>query len=83
MYYKIVNKYVPHEHANNIIINRLVFSTNKIHIMLFTRTLYLDFKMTYMKAVKEKKQQFVFNGSQFLTAYAKLMLDYLGPKFEK
>lgn len=51
--------------------------------MLFTRTLYLDFKMTYMKAVKEKKQQFVFNGSQFLTAYAKLMLDYLGPKFEK
>lgn len=50
---------------------------------MFTRTLYFEFKLAYMNAVKEKKQQFMFNKQQFLTAYAKLMLAYLEPKFEK
>lgn len=39
--------------------------------------------MEYAKAVNNRKTQFKFDGHDFLTEYAKYLLEYLKPKFEK
>lgn len=51
--------------------------------MAFTKQNYMDFKLEYMKAVRQKKEQFTFRGQEFLTSFAKYLLEYLSSKFEK
>lgn len=51
--------------------------------MTFTTTTYFQFKSEYLKAVQNKSEQFCFEGHDFLTEYAKYVLEYLKPKFEK
>jgi len=49
----------------------------------FTPQLYKELKSAYKKAVETKEEQFIFNGHEFLTNYAKYVLEYLGQYFEK
>ena len=51
--------------------------------MTFTKQIYMDFKLEYMKSVRGRKEQFTFAGHEFLTSYAKYLLEYLSSKFEK
>jgi hypothetical protein len=51
--------------------------------MVFTKQVYQEFKMAYVKALNDNKDQFSFQGHDFLTSYAKYLLMYLKPKFEK
>lgn len=51
--------------------------------MTFTLDTYLRFKAQYLKAVSNHQTQFTFDGHEFLTEYAKYLLQYLKPKFEK
>ena len=51
--------------------------------MNFNLQTYNRFKTEYQRAVKENKEQFTFDGHSFLTQYAKYLLQYLKPKFEK
>jgi len=38
---------------------------------------YKDFKKLYEKAKKEEAESFMYGNSEFLTAYAKYVLEYL------
>ena len=51
--------------------------------MTFTKEVYLEFKVQYMESVRGKKETFFFKGHEFLTSYAKYVLEYISPKFEK
>lgn len=42
----------------------------------FTENTYEAFKKAYNKAVEEGKHDFFFNGHQFLTSYAKYLIEY-------
>lgn len=42
----------------------------------FTENTYEAFKKAYKKAVEEGKHDFFFNGHQFLTSYAKYLIEY-------
>jgi hypothetical protein len=55
----------------------------KITDMTFTHDTYSRFKSHYLKATKNKKEKFTFDGHEFLTGYAKYLLMFLKPKFEK
>jgi len=48
----------------------------------FDRPTYQRLKAEYQKSVKNQKEIFVFDGCEFLTDYAKYVLEYLKPKFE-
>lgn len=51
--------------------------------MTFTLDTYKRFKLQYQNASKGGLKQFKFEGYDFLTDYAKYLLQYLKPKFEK
>ena len=51
--------------------------------MNFNLQTYIRFKSEYQKAVKGNQKQFTFEGHEFLTEYAKYLLQYLKPRFEK
>lgn len=40
-------------------------------------------RKAYNKAVEEKKDSFVFQGDEFVTSYAKYLLEYLDMQFGK
>ena len=40
-----------------------------------------ELEKAYHKAVKDKKETFIFDGGEFLTDYAKYLIEYLKPKF--
>lgn len=44
---------------------------------------YTELKSLYAKAVTDKADSFKFMGESILTSYAKYVLEYLKPKFEK
>lgn len=48
----------------------------------FTPALFRKLKHCYKKAVTEKKDMFVFDGREILTAYAKYLIEYLETKFK-
>jgi hypothetical protein len=48
----------------------------------FNHPTYQRFKKVYQSAVKNNIEIFVFDGHEFLTAYAKYVMEYLKPKFE-
>ena len=43
---------------------------------------FKELKNLYAQAVKDKKEQFVFKGKDFLTDYAKYVIEWLEPKFK-
>jgi len=49
----------------------------------FDENLYLSLKEGYAKAVKENREQFSLEGRILLTSYARYVLEYLSPRFEK
>lgn len=49
----------------------------------FDKNKYENLKMKYQKSVDSQQDMFIFEGHQFLTAYAKYVLEYLSPIFEK
>ena len=48
----------------------------------FTATKFKKLKTIYNKAVKEQKESFTFEGDEWLTQYAKHVIEYLTPKFK-
>ena len=58
-------------------------SSKSIYMTItFNHPTYQRFKNTYNTAVKDNVEMFVFDGHEFLTAYAKYVMEYLKPKFE-
>lgn len=49
----------------------------------FTKEAFEKFKKLYEKSDAEDKESFEFDGHEVLTAYAKYLLQYLEPQFEK
>lgn len=49
-------------------------------MITFTREKVNKFKRAYNKAVKEKKESFIFNDREVLTSYAKYMIEYLNTR---
>jgi hypothetical protein len=54
----------------------------KTTMINFDRTKVKALRKAYSEAVKEKREQFVFEEKDFLTAYAKYLLQYLGSVFK-
>ena len=48
----------------------------------FDRESYKNFKTDYNSAVENNKEMFVFEGNEFLTSYAKYVVEYLTPMFK-
>ena len=51
--------------------------------MEFTKLKYIKLKGAYRNAVRNGKDQFVFEGQAILTSYAKYLIQYLEMKFGK
>lgn len=49
----------------------------------FDQRLFLSLKEEYAKAVEENREQFSLEGHILLTSYAKYLIEYLSPNFEK
>ncbi len=49
----------------------------------FDQQTYFDLKKSYTENQKKHIEVFDFHGHKILTAYAKYLLQYLKPKFEK
>lgn len=49
----------------------------------FDKETYLSLKKEYGKAVEEGRETFSLDGHVLLTSYAKYMIEYLSPRFEK
>lgn len=49
----------------------------------FDESLYLSLKKEYGKAVEEGREQFSLEGRILLASYAKYLIEYLSPRFEK
>ena len=47
----------------------------------FDRQKLKELKTLYNKAVKESKESFTYNGDEYLTSYAKYMIEYLDSQF--
>ena len=48
----------------------------------FNQESFKNFKSEYNSAVENKLEMFVFEGNEFLTSYAKYVVEYLKSKFE-
>jgi hypothetical protein len=48
----------------------------------FNKESFKNFKTEYNSAVKNNHEMFVFDGNDFLTSYAKYVIEYLKTKFE-
>jgi len=51
--------------------------------MQWTKEAYLDLKRQYESAVSEGQEQFVFQGVELLTTFAKYLLEFLDNEFNK
>lgn len=51
--------------------------------MQWTKEDYLDLKRQYESAVSEGQEQFVFQGVELLTTFAKYLLEFLDKEFNK
>ncbi len=51
--------------------------------LLINAEQYRSLKSLYAKAVKDKMDQFIFQGKDMLTSYAKYLIEFLKPNFEK
>jgi len=49
----------------------------------FNKEQFILFKQAYEEAVRLKHRIFIFNGQELLTGYAKYMIEYLDPIFNK
>lgn len=49
----------------------------------FDRNKLKDLKRHYKKALEAKKETFIFNGDEYLTSYAKYVIEYLESQFKK
>lgn len=49
---------------------------------LFTKTKFIRFVKLYKRAVKNKRDCFMFEEQSMLTSYAKYLIEYLEPKFK-
>jgi len=52
-------------------------------IVNFNREKLGQFKKIYLAAVEDKKETFIFDGEEYLTGYAKYVVEYLEMKFKK
>lgn len=48
-----------------------------------TKASFQAFRRVYNKAVKDNKSEFMYSGYEFLTSYAKYVIEYVEPKFKK
>lgn len=51
--------------------------------LMFTQKRYNKFKKDYNQAIESKKSHFIFYGREVLIDYAKYVLEYLKPQYEK
>jgi hypothetical protein len=49
--------------------------------LTWTKDKLKRFKKVYSKAVAENEESFFFEGNEFVTGYAKYLIEYLSPKF--
>ena len=49
----------------------------------FNREKLRQFKKIYLAAVEDKKEIFIFDGEEYVTGYAKYVIEYLENKFKK
>lgn len=49
----------------------------------FNKEQYKALEKRYIEALKNKEEQFVFEGNEYLTSYAKYLLQYLETMFKK
>lgn len=49
----------------------------------FDRQKLRELKTLYNKAVKENKESFMYNGDEYLTSYAKYVIEYLETRFNE
>lgn len=52
-------------------------------IVNWDQAMFERFKIAYGKAVEEKRESFFFDGNEYLTSYAKYLIEYLKTKFKK
>ena len=50
--------------------------------IIFTKESKQAFKKEYKKALEEKKETFMYNNREFLTEYAKYLIEYLEMKLK-
>ena len=50
-------------------------------VVQFTKFTLYKFKKRYEKAVSDKEEVFTFNGNQYVTPYAKYLIEYMEGKF--
>jgi hypothetical protein len=48
----------------------------------FDRQKLKELKNLYNKAVKDNKESFIYNGDEYLTSYAKYVIEYLETKLK-
>jgi hypothetical protein len=48
----------------------------------FNKDKFDKFKEEYQKAIEEGADSFFFDSNQFLTSYAKYLIEYLSPNYE-
>lgn len=48
----------------------------------FTKKEFVGLKKAYELAVKQEAKSFTYDGNEYVTGYAKYLLEYLTPKFK-
>ena len=48
----------------------------------FNAESFKKFRARYNEAIEKKEIQFTFEGNEYLTSYAKYVIEYLEPKFK-
>lgn len=49
----------------------------------FNAESFKKFRARYNTAIEKSENSFVFEGNEYLTSYAKYVIEYLEPKFKK
>ena len=48
-----------------------------------TKEMFIKFKKAYQSALNKSHDSFFFEGNEFLTSYAKYLIEYLEPQFKE
>ncbi len=65
------------------VIDRVFNKENDVTMIGWTRPMYDRFRKAYAVAVKAGHESFVFDGNEFVTSYAKYLLEWLTTEFER
>ena len=49
----------------------------------YTKEMFIAFKKAYQSAINKQSNSFFFEDNEFLTSYAKYLIEYLEPQFKE